>query len=151
MRKNGWQKPNTRERKLVKTGKKCRNVRRQQRASLEADFSVLQWQVPGQSAVNRRLIGDRGKTRSDSLSVAARRARSLSPSLSPSRSRLATTPRRDEAYRCERIARKERSNEETNGWTDSISQGPFCTTFSCFFFGYTSDELVRGSRRERTQ
>lgn len=42
-------------------------------------------------------------------------------------------------------------NEETNGWTDSISQGPFCTTFSCFFFGYTSDELVRGSRRERTK
>lgn len=44
--------------------------------------------------------------------------------------------------------RNEREMEETNGWTDSISQGPFCTTFSCFFFGYTSDELVRGRAPE---
>lgn len=49
----------------------------------------------------------------------------------------------------------ERTDERTDGWmdgwTDGISQGPFCTTFSCFFFGWTSDELVRGSRRGRTE
>jgi len=62
-----------------------------------------------------------------------------SPRSSSSRSRP-LHPWRDEATEWAR----DRRNEETNGWTDSISQGPFCTTFSCFFFGYTSDELVRG-------
>lgn len=39
----------------------------------------------------------------------------------------------------------------TSDWTNErermngISQGSFCTTFSCFFFAYTSDELVRGT------
>jgi len=122
-----------------------------------------------QSALNRR---PRSNEKRSSLparfnSLAAMRSTTLSSSLPPSlppflplslslslsRSRpplpLDEMKRAKRAYREERT--KERTKEETNGWTDSISQGPFCTTFSCFFFGYTSDELVRGSRRERTQ
>lgn len=49
------------------------------------------------------------------------------------------------------VQTNQRTNGWMDGWTDGISQGPFCTTFSCFFFGWTSDELVRGSRRGRTE